>query len=640
MKAAWLPARRRRAERPAAQALDEIEAELTASFWREYDQRMAGVGFSDIAKEFPGLVGQAVRLAWSASRFDTVATIILNIASGAFGGYALFATTGVLEALFAGGPTPDRVRAALPSLFLVAMSSALRSGVTTAAGWTESRLEPQVDQAVEIRLYDLTAAVELSAYDDPDFHDRMERARDRGLYAASQVVSSVTDWMTALAGMTGSAVVVGVLNPLLLLVLLGAQLPAAWSAVRSARIRYVTRFALVDANRRQWIYSHLMADRRTAAELRSFTMRRFLTGRLAQVMAHVRDARLTAARRTTVTRTLASVLGGVATAGVYASLGGLLAAGALPLSAAGTAVLAIRSAGSSLQNLMHAVNTCYEEGLYFSDYLAFCSDAESRVRVPGTAAVPDAPALIEASGVSFTYPGAAAPALTDVSVTVKRGEVIALVGENGSGKTTLAKILAGLYQPSDGLVAWDGVSLAAVDGDALRERVAVIAQDHAHWPLSVRHNIIMGRALDEELLASSVTASGAATVIDGLAKGYDTLLARQFRDGAELSGGQWQRIAAARGFYRLSPLLIMDEPTAALDARAEHALFSSLRALAEDRTVVVITHRLASVRGADRIYVMSGGRVAETGTHASLMARQNEGLYASMYALQASQYDA
>jgi len=181
------------------------------------------------------------------------------------------------------------------------------------------------------------------------------------------------------------------------------------------------------------------------------------------------------------------------------------------------------------------------------------------------------------------------------------------------------------------------VPIADVDAEPLREQVAVIAQDHANWPLSVRHNITMGRDLDADLLSFAVSSSGAGVVIDGLAHGYETLLARQFKDGAELSGGQWQRIAAARAFYRVAPLLIMDEPTAALDARAEYALFSTLRVHAATRSVLIITHRLASVRQADRIYVLAHGKVVEQGTHADLMALG--GQYAELYTLQASQYE-
>jgi ATP-binding cassette, subfamily B, bacterial len=630
---AWLRRTRPEREEPA----DEVTAELTASYWRAYDARMASVGFADVARRFPGLVGQAVRLGWSASRKDTAATIALNVASGVFTGFALFATTGVLEALFAGGPTPHRVRAALPSLVLVAAATAARSGIQAAAGWAQNRLEPQVDQVVEVRLFDLTTQVELAAFDDPDFHDGLERARDRGLYSASQVVNNVINCLTAFAQIAAAATVVGVLHPILLAVLLLAQLPGAWAAVRTARIRHVTRFALVDSYRRKYILANLIAERRTAAELRSFTMRSFLLDRVSRLAAYARDAEMVSARRQTTTRVAASAMGGIATVGVYVALGGLLAAGALPLSVAGTAVLAIRSAQASLQQLMYAVNQCYEEGLYFSDYLAFCDDALSRLPSPGLAPVPAGFERIVASGVTFSYPGVSSPSLRDVSIEIRRGEVVALVGENGSGKTTLAKVLAGLYQPAAGTVCWDDTPLSEVDGEPLRERIAVIAQDHANWPLTVRHNITMGRSLDLDLLAAAVAASGADTVIDGLARGFDTLLARQFKDGAELSGGQWQRIAAARGFYRAAPLLIMDEPTAALDARAEYALFSSIRTLAVDRTVLIITHRLASVRHADRIYVLANGQVIESGTHGELVALG--GQYAELYTLQASQYE-
>jgi ATP-binding cassette subfamily B protein len=621
-----------------AAAEDEVTQELTASYWRAYDARMASVGFRDVARRFPGLVGQAVRLGWVASPRDIVATIVANLAAGVFAGYALFATTGVLQALFAGGPTPGRVRAALPSLVIVAASSAIRSALQNGAGWAQGRLEAQVERVVEVELFGLTTSVDLTAYDDPDFHDRMQRARDRGIYSATQVVDDVINCLTGLTGLASAAVVVGVLQPVLLVLLLAAQLPGAWAAVRAARIRYVTRFALIDSRRRKWILTDLMAERRTAAELRSFTMRSFLLDRVARLAAYARDAEMTAARRQATTRLAASALGGVATGGVYAALGGMLTVGWLPLSVAGTAVLAIRSAGSSLQQLLYSVNQCYEDGLYFSDYLAFCADARERVPPPGAAPVPDGFEKITASGVSFSYPGVEdVLALDGVSVEIGRGEVVALVGENGSGKTTLAKILAGLYRPSSGMVAWDGTPIFEVPAEALREQVAVIAQDHANWPLSVRHNITMGRPLDEALLEFAVGASESGVVIEGLALGYDTVLAREFKEGAELSGGQWQRIAAARAFYRTAPLLIMDEPTAALDARAEYALFSTLRVHAATRSVLIITHRLASVRQADRIYVLAKGRVIESGSHQELMALG--GQYAELYTLQAAQYE-
>jgi ATP-binding cassette, subfamily B, bacterial len=378
-----------------------------------------------------------------------------------------------------------------------------------------------------------------------------------------------------------------------------------------------------------------MAERHTAAEMRSFTLRHFMLARVARLAAYARDAEMKAAGRQALTRVTAQAAGGVATVGVYTALGILLAVGTLPLAAAGTAVLAIRSAQASLNTLLFAVNQCYEEGLYFSDYMAFCADAARRIPAQATRTVPADFGRITADAVTFTYPGSSQPALREVNIEIRRGEVVALVGENGSGKTTLAKILAGLYRPDSGTVRWDQSALADVDPELLREQIAVIAQDHANWPLTVRHNITMGRAADPDAL-DRAAASGADTVIGKLPRGYDTLLDRHFKDGAELSGGQWQRIAAARGFYRSAPLLIMDEPTAALDARAEYALFSSIRGHSAGRGIVLITHRLASVKHADRIYVLRDGQVIEQGVHADLLALG--GQYAELFTLQATQY--
>ncbi|TKK88900.1 ABC transporter ATP-binding protein [Herbidospora galbida] len=611
-------------------------SDLTQHNWHAHDDKMSNVGFFTVARRLPALFVQSFRMAWQASPRDTVATITLNLLSGVFTAFGLLATTGVLEALFAAGPTPERVRDALPSLLLVGAAAVLRSLFSAGAGWAQSRLQPQVLRIAEERLYGLTSSVDLVRFDDPEFHDTLERVRMRGVNASDDVVGSAIDVLTASIGLIAVGGVLGVLHPVLLPLLFLAVLPDAWSTVRSARMSYTTMLSLLPTYRRKWIVSELLADRDTAAEVRSFTMRGFLLRVYDMVARTQQDALVDLARRQTVARLIGEALGGVGTALVFVALGLLLASGSVPLAVAGTAVLAVRTGQGALQQLLYAVNRSYENGLYFTDFIDFCSATEKTPVMTGSGAPPDGFARITADNVVFGYPGKDTPALKGVSIHLDRGEVVALVGENGSGKTTLAKILAGLYQPDSGSVRWDDVELATVDAHALRGRIAVIAQDHTRWPLSARHNITMGLNKGEPAVVKAAGVAGADEVIDELPHGYRTLLDRRFKDGQELSGGQWQRIAVARGFYRDAPLLICDEPTAALDARAEHALFERIRAHADGRTVLLITHRLASVRYADRVYVLDHGLVVEEGTHDELIDRQ--GIYADLYGLQASAY--
>ncbi|MFC6082087.1 ABC transporter ATP-binding protein [Sphaerisporangium aureirubrum] len=610
--------------------------EATLSDWQAHLETMTGVGFLTIARRLPALITQAVRMAWMASPRDTFATISLSMLGGVFTAFGLLATTAVLQALFAAGPTPERVRAALPALLLVGAAATLRTTLQAGAGWAQARLEPQVSRIAERQLYELTSQVDLIRFDDPDFHDSLQRARMRGVSMVDSVVDSAINVMTALIGIVAAAGVLGILHPVLLPLLVLAVIPDAWAAVRAARMRYTTMYSLIPVRRRKWILADLMADKDTAAEVRSFTMRGFLIRLYDRVAGAEQTVVLRMARQQTVARIVGEALGGVGTAIVYVALGLLLAVGSVALAVAGTAVLAIRTGQSSLATLMYSTNRLYEEGLYFTDFLDFCARARELISHGPTAGAPSSFRRIDVEDVTFHYPGKDEPVLDHVSIHLDRGEVVALVGENGSGKTTLSKILAGLYKPESGRVRWDDTDIAGVDPEYLRRHIAVIAQDHTRWPLTVRENIAMGLDKGEDALRAAAEVAGADAVVAEMPHGYQTLLDRRFKDGQEPSGGQWQRIAVARGFYRDAPLLICDEPTAALDARAEHALFERVRDHAGGRTVLLITHRLASVRYADRIYVLDHGRVTEQGTHDDLM--RHGGIYADLYSLQAAAY--
>jgi len=584
------------------------------------------------------MVHEAVRLAWQVNRTDTLAAIGLNIVAGTMITFGLLATSTVLRELFASGPTPDRVRSAAPGLVVAALAVMAKGGLTIAAGWAQARLVPQINYQVELRLFEATTAVDLAAFDDAGFAEEMDRARDRGMHEAASIVVDAVNLITGVVGVVATAAAVTVIQPLLLPCLLIAAVPAAVTALRIARREYIALLAWITRRRRLWMLATLMANRHTAVEVRTYQMRGFLLGEYRRIMNIETAAQLRLVRSQTSTRVTGGSIAGVATFAVYGVLGWLLLAGVIPLAAAATALLALQAARTSLGNTIYATNSLYEDALYYRDFLTFLDRADARTPAGGGGTVSGFEE-IRVEQVSLRYPDTERPAVDQVNLTVRRGEVIALVGENGSGKTTLAKLLAGLYQPTGGTIRWDGVDVTALDAAALGAQVAVLSQDWWKFPFTARQNITVGR-YDRSggpgpSVVDAAVAASAHEMITELPRGYDTLLDRSFKDGHDLSGGQWQRLVAARGLYRNGRLLICDEPSAALDARAEHALFAQLRRQ-PDRTIVLITHRLANVRHADRIYVMRDGKLIEEGNHDQLIAAG--GLYQELFDLQASGY--
>jgi ATP-binding cassette, subfamily B, bacterial len=320
-------------------------------------------------------------------------------------------------------------------------------------------------------------------------------------------------------------------------------------------------------------------------------------------------------------------------------VGWLTLSGRVPLSAAGIAVAGVAIVGQRLSMAGYSVGALSESALYIDDYVAF---VELLPRVQQSE--PHNPAAnsfaeISIDGVSFAYPTAKESALRDVSLNIHAGEIVALVGENGSGKTTLAKLLAGLYRPTSGTITWDGIDIHGMDATQLRTGIAAIFQDFVRFHLRAQDNVGLGRvdAIDDlEAIREAARQADADAFLSTLPNGYDTVLGPEFEGGSDLSIGQWQRVALARAFFRQAQFVILDEPTAALDPRAEHDLFQRIRALLAGRTVLLISHRFSSVRNADRIYVLDNGRVTESGTHEELMRR--EGSYAELFQLQAAAY--
>jgi ATP-binding cassette, subfamily B, bacterial len=612
--------------------------ELRSAWWESGIRARADAGILKVLAELPRLVGAAFVISWRASPARTLVVAVATILSGVLATFSLLATQEALTGLFAGGPTPDRVRAALPALFALAAVITVRAALGSATGFASNGLTPLVDRQVQRHLFETTTRVRLESFDQDAFADEMERAWG-GCESTTMLVEAAINLLAGLVSVLAVTAAVAVIHPLLLLALVAATVPGTWAALLAGHLQYQTYLAGTVRRRRLWLLNHLMTTRQPAMELRSYGLPGFLLGQYDRVMAAETRIQLRLARRVTTTTSIGAAIGGVATAAVYTLLAILLLGDQIPVSAAATAVIAIQTAQRALAATTFQIDRLYTEGRHFRDYADFMDRAARYVPAATGTLRPEPLRSLTLDRVTLTYPDRDAPAVAEVSLDITAGQTVALVGENGSGKTTLAAIVAALRSPDSGEVRWNGTPLTELDAQALRTRIGVVSQAFYQWPFSAATNIAMGdieSPVDQSRIEAAAVRATAHDMILELPYGYATMLDRAFAQGQDLSGGQWQRITAARGFLRDADLLIMDEPSAALDARAESALFDALRARQGVATTVLITHRLANVRHADVIHVLHHGRVVETGTHNELLRRQ--GRYAEWYRLQKAGY--
>ncbi|MEV6566704.1 ABC transporter ATP-binding protein [Streptomyces kronopolitis] len=627
---------------PAGPAGGDIADDMKEAYWAIYDGAAAKATVGQILGRLPRIVRQIGQLAWRADRPATVAVVVLQLMSAAMSAFGLAASVAVLHQLFAQGPTPDRVRSAVPQILLVVAFLAARALLEAGVAVAQARVTPKIRTSLESDFLQLAAHVSLEVVDDADWHDDVYRANDRGLFYARQIVGQVVSLASAFLGLIGTAGVLTVLHPLLLPLLPLSVLPVGAAAVRTARARFHSFQRWNALQRRVRVFSWLLLDRDSAAELRADTAQRALLDEHHRLTTRIaeEDTRLgvSAALLTLAGRGL----GGIGAGLTYVALGAMLIAGWLPLAAGAGAVIAIQASQSSLTRFVDVAHLVYEHAMWVSDLLAFQERCRSLQPRRGQRKAPDTVKTITLRNVSYTYPGKDAPALDDISLTLNAGETVALVGLNGSGKSTCSRLIAGLYDPQKGTVLWDGVDAADLDSESLQQRVATVLQDPVRFPFSALANLTVSRGTLTEAeprrALDAARSSGADQVIAGLPGTWQALLSKRFRDGQELSAGQWAKIAVARGLYKDAPVLLLDEPTASMDPRAEHDVYQAvLRGkLRADQITVLISHRLASVVDCDRIYVFDNGRITERGSHRELMALGGD--YAQMFTLQASGY--
>ncbi|WP_328916264.1 MULTISPECIES: ABC transporter ATP-binding protein [unclassified Streptomyces] len=608
-----------------------------------HTRTLAGASLRSIAARAPADLALTFRLAWRVDRRALVGVTCAELASAAATGLGLLATADALTPLLsADGHWHAAIGRAAPALITLLAAGCVRSVLQAVITALTARLGPRVDNhAAQVLLETITRS-ELIAYEDPAWENAKTAAED-GARRGHQLVQAALDTAAATLRLTAAALVLATLSWVLVPLLLLAVVPNGAAGLIAARVAH--RSARKTAAARRW-RAGLMTEltyRDAAAEVRVHSMSAFLMARYRAATDKLEQEAARVGRATARVHLTGQAAAGIGTTAVYATLVYLTARGSLaPGTAAGVAVV-IRTAGAALADTVTAAGTLFEHGLYVADWATFTTREPAPSAVRGFLPLPEDWTSVHLDSVTFTYPQAASPALDHVTLTLNRGEVIALVGENGSGKTTLSKIIAGLLLPASGTVTWHGpsgpVSVADLDPEGLWRHVTVVAQNTYDWPLTVRDSITLGRHHGgDEAIHAAAAQSGADAVIAGLPHGLDTSLARSFWGGHDLSAGQWQRLALARAFLRDTALLLMDEPTSALDARGEHLLFSRLRALAAGRTVVLITHRLANICDVDRVIVLEHGRVREHGGFGELLTTPGS-LLGELHALQNSRGD-
>jgi ATP-binding cassette, subfamily B, bacterial len=502
-----------------------------------------------------------------------------------------------------------------------------------------------VEDHVTALIQDRAVAADLAFYESPAYHDTLLRARRAGPQRPAQVVANLVLAVRNAVLLFAALAIVATIDAIVVPVLGLIVLPALVVRLRSVRTLHDWQQRRTQLERRAGYLDWLVTSDTHAKELRINRLGQVLRGQHDTTRGLIRTERLRIARRRTATETAVEVLAAIAFFGALAHLVRGTATGATSVGDLVLFLLVFQRAQAAGQELVGQLSRLYEDHLYLGLLFAFLDLRDEVVRpddpLPTPRRVHDA---IRLEQVSFRYPDTDAWVLRDVDLTLRPGEVVALVGENGSGKTSLVKLLCRLYDPTEGRLTVDGVDLRVSDPDEHGRLVSVIFQDHLHYADTVAENIRYG---DVELpvwaapdgtpeIRRAGRDAGADDFVGRLGDGYLTRLTRLFDDGVELSVGQWQRLALARALVRPAPLLVLDEPSSALDPDAEHALFRDLRDVLGGRSALIISHRMSSIRGADTIHVLHEGRIVESGSHEQLMAL--DGRYRATFEVQATAF--
>jgi ATP-binding cassette subfamily B protein len=583
---------------------------------------------------------RAIQLVWETNRALLLAMALLTLAAGLLpAGVAWIGAQIVDAVVYARNAAGHNAARVLRLVLLEGCLVAAVGGAQRGLSLCQALLRAQLGQRVNVMILEKALTLELGQFEDSEFYDKLTRARrEASSRPLSLVMRTFGLTQNAISLLSYAALLVR-FSPWTMLVLLVAGLPAFVAEAKFSGDAFRLFRWRSPETRMQVYLETVLAREDHAKEVKLFGLGPRLLQRYRDIFTRLyREDRSLSIRRDSWGFGL-SLLATSTLYGAYAWIALSTILARITLGQMTMYLLLFRQGQSAVSAILSAVGGMYEDNLYLSTLYEYL---ETPVGASGGSAArgPDRSDGVRFEHVNFTYPGAAEPALIDIDLHLTPGSSLALVGENGSGKTTLIKLLTRLYSPDSGRILVDGLPLPEWSEEALRARIGVIFQDFTRYQMLVGENVGAGDERyfeDQQRWHQAAEKGRAATFIEQLPGGYQTQLGKWFKDGQELSGGQWQKIALARAFMRTdADILVLDEPTAAMDARAEAEIFDHFRTLARDRITILISHRFSTVRMADQIAVLDRGRIIEKGSHEQLMAAA--GHYAQLFALQARGY--
>lgn len=580
------------------------------------------------------------RMVWDAARAVVASSVLFRLLAAVIPITMLGITRRIIDSIY--GVTSHQTPLSKEFWFLVALEFALAGlGIVLVRliDFCDSIITERYTCHVNTRIMRHAATLDLTSYEDPQFYDKLERARVQGadrvgmIQESGQLIQEFIATTTLAAG-------IYMISPWILLALVMCVVPAFLGETHFAFLGYSLSVQQTPARRELDYLRILGASKESAKEQKLFGLGQFFVTRYATIADQLHHQKVALARRKLLVGSLLGLLGtvgyyGTYAYGIYLTVNGKLTLGTLTFLAG-----AIAGASSNIQSFFTTFSHIADHALFLTDLIDFFSvrpKISSKPNcLPGPRPIRQG---FEFKNVSFGYPGRSKLVLENVNFRLQPGERIALVGGNGQGKTTFVKLLTRLYDVTSGQILLDGIDLREYDVDDLWQEIAVIFQDFMRYEMTASENIAMGRIEEREnpfRIRAAALKSMAEEVVRKLPKHYEQMLGCRFAGGMDLSGGEWQKLALARAYLRDAQLLILDEPTAALDARAEHEVFKRFADLTDGKMSVLISHRFSTVRMADRILVLKNGAIAEQGSHYQLV--KSGGCYAEMFELQAAQY--